>query len=704
MKLDGEPSTTLPSATSRSSRNGQHLTPPDSPSGEETNDHKSKKFFRRFSLFKPKSSSSSVATLERRNSLDSSADGTVPSDAGTLSGGAGKRRSRISSHPSVSGGGSIGGRRASSGSMFSFYKYKGQIHNALLIRPSHEDGSYINIEGGSEEGERQEPLTMEELEHYLDKYPSAITEVDSRLRTVLHLAAGNETVTPDMVKKIIARNRAALHNVDDEGQIPLHHACRRVPLQGEVIANLLAFDPSAGVFEIDNHGRTALDYALRSFPSDAIPTIVSLSQSDPHLIRSVLMACAAASDERSSKRDLMVPFLQELFLHKPQIIHEHLGEFPTPLHFAISLTTPPEPHSGSKQLCYEIVEFLTLSHPASLSTTNTQTQIPIHLAIIYQSSLPIVKLLIHLYPEGLTKFDKTGKLPFDYAVKHESSFEVSQLLVSLYGEFHATKQALYPEDFGSPLTSMTSALSEKGTHNSNANAVPTGSVSLQQLEEDAKSLARTGGGFLFDYLYKAVVVSTSIEEPGEEDPWDLERLDKELKRYLNSQSPYQPVPTVERSGHNIIHFALALQAVPMAVLRKIVTTLPADLLMMKDSMDGRLPIHLALSLSPLISFETIEEMVYSCPESLLVQDHNKALPVHIAIQRHVQLECIEALLGFHFKYTTTLSERMQLLENIFQKCPQSNHYLKMVEFVLNGSPSREEGTFLNFPVYLMYLT
>jgi ankyrin repeat protein len=490
-----------------------------------------------------------------------------------------------------------------------FGTYKEQLHEAL----------------------KKTPFNVEEFERLLERLMTFIDEKDSKNRTLLHIAAANESIDHQFMENLIKLNPSALFVIDNSGKLPLHYAAERSLGSYddlEVIHTLINTAkwiakstststttslPCSGIYEEDDQQNTPLDYFIAKSPLGHMKTISALSESDLHLFRSVLSHNPTCS------------FLAEVINEKPSLLKTEFddkqhGKGNNAVHFAVA----------HDLISYQTMDYLIHCHEDALKMKNHIGQLPLHIACMYPTtSLSILKLLLLLYPDAVKVIDSEGNLPVDYAILHHLSLEVIQALTAMYATLH----------FTSIPAQITVKLAQDCYH-------PT--TLLEVLTTYSSSAT------LQDRLVNAMS-SISMHE----------RILQTIERYPNCCHAY------DSHQRTPLHLAIQLR-LPLETIRVILKGNP-DACRFKDSKHC-LPIHLIAGLAGELPFEMMEDVVTAYPLGLKIQDGDGLLPFHLALSHYASIEWMEHILALHLHYCHALDERLTLLEELFRHSMLNNPY------------------------------
>jgi len=220
---------------------------------------------------------------------------------------------------------------------------------------------------------------IENIKSLLMAYPEAIRIPDARGWLPLHWAARN-CMSLDVVNLLLEINPRAALEPTARGQLPflLAMANKRI----EVVEVILDANPDA-VDSIDSKGDTALHYAAKHCNPDAAKRVLAIN---PDI--------AVAKN-----------FKEQL-----------------PIHKAFSFIRQDATRLRWRQL--ELLRIILDENPETVSQQDKDGNLPLHLAVSYNSTVEVVEAIYSVFPTAALIPDKDGNLPVQYA----SSPDVQKLL------------------------------------------------------------------------------------------------------------------------------------------------------------------------------------------------------------------------------------------------------------------------------------
>mmetsp|Transcript_33544 Transcript_33544/g.48666 ORF Transcript_33544/g.48666 Transcript_33544/m.48666 type:complete len:413 (+) Transcript_33544:12-1250(+) len=221
---------------------------------------------------------------------------------------------------------------------------------------------------------------MENVNIIYDANPAAVTLHDQRGWLPMHWCAYNcrETV---VMKKLIKTHDEACFMANKKGKLPFQLSAYNV--QTEMLDMLLKINPEA-IAAMDYNGNTPLHDAAKTYNYEAIQKLL----------------------------------LIKLDLGRVRNFKEQL-----PIHKAFS-NIP----AGSSRIHFrhlESIKALISRHPETVSLPDGDDNLPLHLAVYYNSSFEVIEALYNVFPSAALIQDSQGKLPISYA----NTADVKRLLM-----------------------------------------------------------------------------------------------------------------------------------------------------------------------------------------------------------------------------------------------------------------------------------
>ena len=199
---------------------------------------------------------------------------------------------------------------------------------------------------------------------------------------------------------------------NENGQLPIHLACKAVDIEFDTFNILLSAYPE-GAYVCDVDGKCPIDYAVsnddvstRKFEIDAL---VQCDKQASTASPSVSYSDASSQNSEASESSSFNPpsiqnedhdaAVEKSLLHHMEHCIEHGG-------------------SPSQAIVAKIIE----SYPSSTGVANKKNQLPIHLACkAVNVSETIFTLLLFTHPGGAYVCDEDGLYPIDYAAQNEDA-------------------------------------------------------------------------------------------------------------------------------------------------------------------------------------------------------------------------------------------------------------------------------------------
>jgi ankyrin repeat protein len=260
------------------------------------------------------------------------------------------------------------------------------------------------------------------IQGILNENPGAIQERDADGSNAVHCAACARS--PLEVVELLARLRpeALREKTTRDGLTPLHVAAAHAS-DDEVVEFLIRSRPEA-LREKDANGNIPFRFAAAR---GLIGVVQCLAVAWPGALAEKAADGWTALHCAAGLSDANLEVVAYLAAKGTRALHERTAEGFLPLHVAIV-------RNGS----LPVVKFLAREHPASLRAPVTESgQVALHVAAC-RSNLDIVQWIAKADPGALCKPTRSGWLPLHYAARH-STVEVVQALADAFRGALATR-------------------------------------------------------------------------------------------------------------------------------------------------------------------------------------------------------------------------------------------------------------------------
>eukprot|EP00985_Skeletonema_marinoi_P015398 scaffold7949_cov72-Skeletonema_marinoi.AAC.2 len=243
----------------------------------------------------------------------------------------------------------------------------------------------------------------------IEHVPRAVSVVDRRGATPLHLVCFNKNVTLDIFRCVFDGNQAALLKQDEDGCTPLIWLCCNKALNETVAVEisklLLEMCPeSAQCGTHDGFLPIRFAFVVRS-PEFCGVLIQKFPESMQHEVRGVseLHNVLFSSDVKDS---VSLAVLKMLLENHPRMARYARRNGWTPLHYAASNHLP---------RAVKVCRLLIRAFPELVLELDESGLQPLHTACLY-GNLPVVKCILDMHPDAIRGESSGGNFPIHFAV------------------------------------------------------------------------------------------------------------------------------------------------------------------------------------------------------------------------------------------------------------------------------------------------